>query len=505
MFESLSERLQTVFSKLGTRNRISEEDVSEAMRQVRLALIEADVNLGVVKAFVARVREQAMALVGAETEQRGLNPAQQVISLVNEALIDLLGRERVPINFASTPPTTILLAGLQGAGKTTYAAKLALHLKEQGMAPMLVAADIYRPAAIQQLITLGAQVGVPVHENGQVPPLEIVRNALIDARARGCDVVIIDTAGRLQIDDMMMNELVQIRDFVHPTETLLVVDAMTGQQAVDVARAFNEQIGLTGLILTKMDGDARGGAALSVREVTGVPIKFIGVGERVDQLDVFYPERMASRILGMGDLLSLMERAQKQFDEKETAVAQEKLLEGSFNLEDFLAQMQQVKKLGPMREILKLIPGLGGQLKDLEEAVDDKQLKRVEAIIQSMTTEERRNPDILNFSRKQRVARGSGVTRAEVQALLKQFGEMQKMMVQMGRQQKRGGLRGMLPGGNMPSMADIQQMQQMMGGPGGGGMDALGAGGGMAPSPGARPGARPPRPVPNNKKKKKKR
>jgi len=494
MFESLSERLQAVFSKLGTRSRVSEDDVSEAMRQVRLALIEADVNLGVVKAFVARVREQAMALIGQESEQRGLNPAQQVISLVNEALIDLLGRERVPLTIASTPPTTILLVGLQGSGKTTHAAKLALHLKEQGMSPMLVAADIYRPAAIQQVVTLGAQVGVPVHEDGQIPPVQIVRNALVDARARGIDVLIIDTAGRLQIDDAMMAELDQLRDFVHPTETLLVVDAMTGQQAVDVAKAFNEQVGLTGLILTKMDGDARGGAALSVREVTGVPIKFIGVGERVDQLDAFYPERMASRILGMGDLLSLMERAQRQFDEKETAAAQEKLLEGSFNLEDFLAQMQQVKKLGPMREILKLIPGMGGQLRELEDAVDDKQLKRVEAIIQSMTTEERRNPDILNFSRKQRVARGSGVTRAEVQALLKQFGEMQKMMVQMGRQSKRAGLRGMLPGGNAPSMADMQQMMQ------GGGLDALGSG--MASGPGGRPGPRPPRPTPNKKKKK---
>ncbi len=310
MFESLSERLQAVFSKLGTRNRVTEDDVAEAMRQVRLALIEADVNLGVVKAFVARVREQAMALIGQESEQRGLNPAQQVISLVNEALIDLLGRERVPLTIASTPPTTIMLVGLQGSGKTTHAAKLALHLKEQGMAPMLVAADIYRPAAIQQVVTLGAQVGVPVHEDGQIPPVQIVRNALTDARARGIDVLIIDTAGRLQIDDAMMAELDQLRDFVHPTETLLVVDAMTGQQAVDVAKAFNEQVGLTGLILTKMDGDARGGAALSVREVTGVPIKFIGVGERVDQLDAFYPERMASRILGMGDLLSLMERAQ---------------------------------------------------------------------------------------------------------------------------------------------------------------------------------------------------
>ena len=279
---------------------------------------------------------------------------------------------------------------------------------------------------------------------------------------------------------------------------------MTGQQAVDVAKEFNEQVGLTGLILTKMDADARGGAALSVREVTGVPIKFIGVGERVDQLDPFYPDRMASRILGMGDMLSLIEKARRQFDEQETAAAQEKLLGGTFNLEDFLAQMQQVKKLGSMKDILKMIPGMGSQLREIEDQIDDKQLKRVEAIIQSMTKEERRDPDLLNFSRKQRIARGSGVTRAEVQALLKQFSEMQKMMTQMGRAQKRGGLRGMLPGGNMPSMAEIQQMQQMMGSGGGMGNDMAGVGSGMG-APGMRPpGPRPPRPVPNKAKNKKK-
>ncbi|MHB8647614.1 MAG: signal recognition particle protein, partial [Thermomicrobiales bacterium] len=311
MFESLSDRLQAVFQRLGARTRINEEDVTQAMREVRIALIEADVNLGVVKAFVARVREQAIALVGAEA-QRGLNPAQQIISLVNDALIDLLGRERVPLAIATAPPTIIMLVGLQGSGKTTHAAKLALHLQQQGTSSLLVAADIYRPAAVTQLVTLGQQVGVPVHEEGtSVPPVQIVRNALADAKARGAQVVIIDTAGRLQIDDAMMNELVQLRDQFHPTETLLVADAMTGQAAVEVAQTFNERVGLTGLILTKVDGDARGGAALSIREVTGVPIKFVGVGERVDQLDPFYPERMASRILGMGDMLSLIEKAQQ--------------------------------------------------------------------------------------------------------------------------------------------------------------------------------------------------
>ncbi|MCA1667311.1 MAG: signal recognition particle protein Srp54, partial [Thermomicrobia bacterium] len=311
MFESLSDRLQAVFQRLGSRTRITEEDVTQAMREVRIALIEADVNLGVVKSFVARVREQAVALVGADA-QRGLNPAQQIISLVNDALIDLLGRERVPLAVAAPPPTIIMLVGLQGAGKTTHAAKLALHLQKQGTSAMLVAADIYRPAAVAQLVTLGQQVGVPVHEEGtRVQPVQIVRNALADAREKRTQVVIIDTAGRLQIDDAMMNELVQIRDNFHPTETLLVADAMTGQAAVEVAQTFNERVGLTGLILTKVDGDARGGAALSIREVTGVPIKFVGVGERVDQLDPFYPERMASRILGMGDMLSLIEKAQQ--------------------------------------------------------------------------------------------------------------------------------------------------------------------------------------------------
>ncbi len=496
MFESLSDRLQGVFQRLGTRRNITEDDVAQAMREVRIALIEADVNLGVVRNFVARVREQALALVG-EQAQRGLNPAQQIISLVNDALIDLLGRERVPLATASPPPTTIMLVGLQGAGKTTHAAKLALHLKNQGLAPMLVAADIYRPAAVTQLVTLGAQVGVPVHDEGtRVQPVEIVRNALGSARGRGINVVIIDTAGRLQIDDAMMNELAQIRDAFHPTETLLVADAMTGQQAVEVAQTFNERVGLTGLILTKMDGDARGGAALSIREVTGVPIKFIGVGERVDQLDPFYPERMASRILGMGDMLSLIEKAQQNFDHEQTAEMSERLLEGSFNLEDFLAQMQQMKKLGPMGEILKLIPGLGSQLKELQAQVDDKEVARVEAIIQSMTVHERRHPEVLNYSRQQRIANGSGSNRAEVRALLKQFGEAQKMMAQMGQMTKRrgglGGLKDMI-GGGMPQMdpAAMQEMMaQMQGGPGA--ARAL--------------GPRPPRPVPNkNKKKKKKR
>ncbi len=494
MFESLSDRLQAVFQRLGSRTRITEEDVTQAMREVRIALIEADVNLGVVKSFVARVREQAVALVGADA-QRGLNPAQQIIALVNDALIDLLGRERVPLTIATTPPTIIMLVGLQGSGKTTHAAKLALSLQKEGTSSLLVAADIYRPAAVTQLVTLGRQVGVHVHEEGTtVPPVQIVRNALADARTKGTKVVIIDTAGRLQIDDAMMNELVQIRDNFHPTETLLVADAMTGQAAVEVAQTFNERVGLTGLILTKVDGDARGGAALSIREVTGVPIKFIGVGERVDQLDPFYPERMASRILGMGDMLSLIEKAQQNFNEDEAAEMQEKLLEGSFNLEDFLAQMQQVKKLGPMGEILKMLPGIGSQLKEMQAQVDDKEIARVEAIIYSMTREERRRPEILNYSRQQRIANGSGTNRAEVRALLKQFGEAQKMMTQMGRMAKggrMGGLKNMLGGGG-PQM-DPAALQEMLAG----GMN----GPGNAPL-----GPRPPRPVPNkNKKKKKKR
>ncbi len=389
-----------------------------------------------------------------------------------------------------------MLVGLQGAGKTTHAAKLALHLKREGMAPLLVAADIYRPAAITQLVTLGAQVGVPVYQEGQAPPLQIVRNALADARGRGANVVIIDTAGRLQIDENMMAELENIRDFVHPNEILLVADAMTGQQASDVARAFNEQVGLTGLILTKMDADTQGGAALSVREVTGVPIKFIGVGERVDQLDPFYPDRLASRILGMGDMLSLIEKAQREFEGEDNTAMQEKLLEGKFNLEDFLGQMQQVKKLGPMGEILKLIPGMGAQLKEMQAQIDDKEIARVEAIIHSMTREERRKPEILNYSRQQRIANGSGTTRQEVRALLKQFGEAQKMMAQMGQMTKgRGKLAGMRDmlgaagNGGMPNM-DPAEMQRMMQG----GMQE------QLPR-----GPRPPRPVPNKNKKRKKR
>ncbi len=495
MFESLSDRLQAVFQRLGSRTRINEDDVSQAMREVRIALIEADVNLGVVKAFVARVREQALALIGGEA-QRGLNPAQQIISLVNDALIELLGRERVPLAVATAPPTIIMLVGLQGSGKTTHAAKLALHLQQQNISSLLIAADIYRPAAVTQLVTLGAQVGVPVHEEGtRVPPLQIVRNGLAAAKARGTQVVIIDTAGRLQIDDAMMTELVQIRDAVHPTETLLVADAMTGQAAVEVAQTFNEQVGLTGLILTKVDGDARGGAALSIREVTGVPIKFVGVGERVDQLDPFYPERMASRILGMGDMLSLIEKAQQNFDQENAAEMQEKMLEGSFNLEDFLAQMQQVKKLGPMGEILKMLPGIGAQLKEMQAQVDDKEIGRIEAIIYSMTKQERRHPEILNYSRQQRIANGSGTSRAEVRALLKQFGEAQKMMGQMGRMAKRGGLGGLkdMIGGGGPQM-DPAALQEML------------ASGMNGPANRALGGPRPPRPVPNkNKNKKKKR
>lgn len=494
MFESLSERLQGVFQRFGNRNRIIEEDVTAIAREVRQALMEADVNLSVVKSFTARIREQATALVG-QPPQRGLSPAQQVLSLVNEALIDLLGREQAPLQFASAPPTVIMLIGLNGAGKTTHAAKLALHLKREGMAPLLVAADIYRPAAITQLVTLGAQVGVPVYQEGQIPPPQIAQHAIADARARGANVVIIDTAGRLQIDDAMMRELEVLRDTVHPHETLLVADALTGQEAYDVAKAFNEDIGITGVVLTKMDGDSRGGAALSVREVTGVPIKFIGVGERVDQLDPFYPDRIAGRILGMGDMMSLIEKAQREFDQEDTAAMQDKLLEGNFNLDDFLSQMQQVKKLGPMGEILKMIPGMGAQLKEMQAQIDDKELGRVEAIIRSMTKEERRRPEIINYSRQQRIADGSGSKRQEVRALLKQFGEAQKMMAQMGMMTKGrgglGGLRNALGGGGMPNM-DPAELQRMLGG---GGMGEMGG----------RVGPRPPRPVPNKNKKKKKR
>jgi signal recognition particle subunit SRP54 len=435
MFESLSDRLQNVFAKLGARGRLSESDVDEALKEVRRALLEADVNFKVVKDFVARVREQAIG----QDVTKSLTPDQMVIKIVNDELIHLLGDEPAPLANAQPGPTVILLVGLNGAGKTTMAAKLALFLRKKHRNPLLVACDVYRPAAIKQLETLGKQIQVPVYTEGtEVAPPLIARNGIAEARKNGNQVVIIDTAGRLQIDEALMQELEEIRAGINPHETLLVVDAMIGQESVRVAEEFNRRVPLTGFVMTKIDGDARGGAALSIRQVTGVPIKFLGTSEKVDGLQPFDPPRLASRILGMGDVLTLIERAQENIDQEEAAKMQKKMQKGKFDFEDFLNAMKQMRRLGPLQQILGMLPGMS-QLK-LEEHVREEDLKHVEAIIQSMTAEERRNPDIIKQSRKERIARGSGTDIDDVNELLRQFREMQHMM--------KGLMRGMpgMPG-----------------------------------------------------------
>jgi signal recognition particle subunit SRP54 len=429
MFESLSDRLQTTFQKLGGKGRLTEDDVREAMKQVRLALLEADVNLKVVKEFVANVTEQAIG----EEVTKSLTPDQQVVKIVNNELIRLLGTENVPLAEARPGPTVLMLVGLQGSGKTTLAAKLALFLRKKGKRPLLVAADVYRPAAITQLEALGRQLNIPVHSEGTAArPPDIARHAVERAQAEGFNYVLVDTAGRLQIDEPLMLELEQIIGAVQPIERLLVVDAMIGQEAVRVAEEFNRRVDLTGVVMTKVDGDARGGAALSIRSVTGVPIKFLGTGEKVEAhtLEPFYPDRLASRILGMGDVLSLIERAEQLYDEEQAKRMQKKLRKGSFDFEDFLSSMHQMRKLGPLQQIMKMIPGLG-QLADHEELVSEKDMKRIEAIIFSMTPQERRNPDLIKGRRKERIAKGSGVQVQEVTALVSQFKKMQRMMKQL--------------------------------------------------------------------------
>jgi signal recognition particle subunit SRP54 len=441
MFESLSDRLQGLFQRLGNRGRLTEKDIDEAMREVRRALIEADVNLTVVKEFVAAVKERSL---GAEV-LRSLSPGQQVIKIVHEELIRLLGEEQVPLVRASQPPTVIMLVGLQGSGKTTHAAKLGLQLRKQGQQPLLVAADIYRPAAVTQLQTLGKQLNLPVYDEGTTAqPPQIVERALRVARDKGNATVIIDTAGRLQINEQLMQELEDVKAVAKPQEILLVADAMTGQEAVNVAREFNERVALTGVIMTKMDGDARGGAALSIRRVTGVPIKYLGTGEKTDALEAFHPDRLASRILGMGDVLSLIERAQEQYDVEQAKAMEKKVLSGSFDLEDFLNQLQQVKQMGPLGQLLEMVPGLGAAARKQDVQVSDDDLKHIEAIIRSMTPEERHNPQLVKGSRRRRIAKGSGTQVHEVNELLNQFRQMQKMMAQFGK----GGLPGMGgPGG----------------------------------------------------------
>lgn len=426
IFENLSDRLQDVFSALGRKGHLTENDVDSALREVRMALLEADVNLKVAKNFINRVKERA---VGAEI-LRSLQPAQQVIKIVNEELIATLG-EPGRLNLAGPTPRVIMLVGLQGSGKTTTAAKLSLMLRRDGRKPWLIAADTYRPAAVDQLVTLAKQLDMPYYEEGtRAAPPDICERGLKAAKDAGATVVIIDTAGRLQIDDSLMNELVAIRERTQPAEVILVADAMTGQEAVRIAEGFNERVGLTGLILTKVDGDARGGAAISMREVTGVPIKFLGVGEKVDGFEVFHPDRLASRILGMGDMLSLIEQAEQLYEEQEAEILERKLRRNEFNLEDFLGQLRKIQKMGTIGKILDMVPGMGQLRKqmNINDHEAQQRMKRVEAIILSMTAKERRNPKVLNASRKRRIAQGSGTSVQEINTLLKQFRDMQKMM-----------------------------------------------------------------------------
>ncbi|MGE4271511.1 MAG: signal recognition particle protein [Desulfitobacterium sp.] len=424
MFQGLSEKLQETFKRLKSKGKLTEADVNEAMREVRMALLEADVNFKVVKDFVAKVKERS---IGQEVLE-SLSPGQQVIKIVNEEMIALMGGVSSKINISSKPPTVIMLVGLQGAGKTTHGAKLANMLKKQGKHPLLVACDIYRPAAIKQLEVLGDQIKVPVFSLGQENPVKIASTSLQHALSQGLDVVIIDTAGRLHINEELMGELKDIKAAVKPHEILLVVDAMTGQDAVNVAESFHGDLGIDGIIMTKLDGDTRGGAALSVKAVTGCPIKFAGTGEKMDAIEPFFPDRMASRILGMGDVLTLIEKAQEAFDEKQAREMEQKLRKQEFTLDDFLDQMQQIKKMGPLGSLLEMIPGAGKQLKDVQ--IDEKDMAHVEAIIHSMTQEERRKPALIKDSRKRRIAKGSGTSVQEVGRLLKQFEQMQKMMKQ---------------------------------------------------------------------------
>ena len=432
MFESLGDRLQTVFDNLQRRGKLTEEDVDKAMREVRLALLEADVNFKVVKNFTKRVRERA---VGQEV-MRSLTPGQQVVKIVHDELITTLG-EPGRLNLGLQSPAVIMLVGLQGAGKTTMAGKLALHLRKEGRRPFLVAADVYRPAAIDQLHTLGKQLDIPVYDEGpDGNPVQVCANGIKAAIKQNATTVILDTAGRLNIDEMMMDEIKAIKAKVTPIETLLVADAMTGQEAVRVATDFNNAVEITGLVMTKIDGDARGGASISMREVTGVPIKFLGTGEKLNAIELFHPDRLASRILGMGDVLTLIERAQEEMDQEQAAKAGQKLLEGKFDLEDFLQQMQQMRRLGPISSLLEMIPGMGQAMKDVDMSDAEKDFKRIEAMIQSMTPYERSHPKQIKASRKKRIAAGSGTSVQDINMLLKQFREMQGMMKQL---KKKGG------------------------------------------------------------------
>ena len=436
-FEGLSDKLSAAFKRLRSKGKLSEKDVRDAMREVRLALLEADVNYKVAKDFTNTVTERA---VGAQVME-SLTPAQMVVKIVNEELTNLMGGQAVRLASPSRPPCVVMMCGLQGSGKTTHSAKLAKMLKGQGHRPLLVACDVYRPAAITQLQVVGEKAGVPVFEMGTINPVDIAKKAVAHARDYGNDYVILDTAGRLHIDEQLMNELKNIQSAVEPHEILLVVDAMTGQDAVNVAASFNEALGIDGVILTKLDGDTRGGAALSVRAVTGKPIKFAGIGEKLEDLEVFHPERMASRILGMGDVMSLIEKAQQQIDEKEARELAKKMQQDKFDYNDLLDQFRQIQKMGDIKGMLGMIPGLGKQLRDVD--IDEKQFTRVEAIILSMTKEERSKPDLINPSRKRRIAAGCGLKVEDVNRLIKQYETMRQMMKQMkgmGKKKGRGGM-----------------------------------------------------------------
>ena len=431
MFSSLSDKLSKALSKFKNKGKLTEADIKEGMREIKLALLEADVSFKVTKEFVKQVSERA---VGAEVLE-SLVPSQQIVKIVNEELIKLMGSSQSKLEISSRPPTVIMMCGLQGAGKTTHSAKLAGLYKKQGKNPLLVACDIYRPAAIKQLQVVGEQLGIPVFERGQTNPVEIAKEAVKYADRNGYDMVFIDTAGRLHVDETLMEELSNIKKAVDPTEILLVVDAMLGQDAVNVAESFNSLLDITGVILTKLDGDTRGGAALSVRYVTGKPIKFIGTGEKLDTIEPFYPDRMASRILGMGDVLSLIEKAEQAIDEKKAAELEKKLRENSFTLTDYLDQLRQIKQMGNLQDLIAMIPGAGA-LKDVE--IDEKAMQHVEAIILSMTEKERERPEIINGSRRKRIAAGSGCKVEEVNRLMKQYEQMNKMFKQFGKMGKKG-------------------------------------------------------------------
>jgi len=448
MFETLADRFDGIFRRLRSKGKLNEADVDEVAREIRLALLEADVNVRVVKPFIARLKERA---TGAEVT-KSLSPGQQVIKIVHEELVETLGGATGKLATASRPPTVIMLAGLQGSGKTTAAAKLARLLAQQGRRPLLVGADLQRPAAVEQLRVLGARIDVPVFSEA-ADPVEVARAGVREAERVGSNVVVVDTAGRLQVDTELMDELARVRDAIHPDDVLLVVDAMTGQEAVNVAQTFAETVDLTGIVLTKLDGDARGGAALSVKEVTGLPILFAGTGEKLDEFEAFHPDRMASRILGMGDVLTLIEKAEATFDAEQAADAQEKLRKGTFTLDDFLEQMRQVRKMGPLQSIVGMLPGVPKEMRDAQ--IDEGELGRVEAIICSMTPAERADPSMISGSRRRRIATGSGTTTQQVNALLKQFKAVNQVMRSMSKMAGRKGKRGAMGMPDIPGLPGL--------------------------------------------------